>query len=327
MAKNKGAVSSSINIAARLLIVCLAVAALVALVFTVTKNPIAEGEKQRKEDSIRMLFADAASFEAIPLKADGVNEAFRVENAEGAVIGFCVDYTGTSEYGGDVNMMIAVTPNGKVSGVKIISHSETYMDRYTDDNGFYTGVSKPYGADVSSGATLSYRAIRNAILAVEEICATNGFLSAPAPEAPPAEGEEQPETPEEPAPETVLYEAEMRQFFANGASFLRQNNKEGGGVEAVYDVRDAEERALGYCVVYLSAQGYRGNIKLLMACEPTGGVSAVRVLENYDEHMGFYTDENGLYDLDTTASASSQTYHAVENAIAAVEALSLGGAV
>lgn len=167
---NKSLMHTVVRVALPLLIICLCVSALVALVFGITEGPIAAGERARKEAAIRLIFADAASFdEGTAPKAEGVNAVYTVKNDEGAVIGYCVDYTGTSDYGGDVNMMIGVGANGKVTGLQVISHAETFIDRYTDENGRYTGIDAPRGSDVSAGATLSYNALRNAIEAVEAI--------------------------------------------------------------------------------------------------------------------------------------------------------------
>lgn len=165
---NKKTVWGVCNIALRLLTICLVVAALAALVYAVTFEPIAEGEQARKEAAIRLIFAEADGFEEdTTIQIPGVNAAFAVKDADGAVLGYCVDYTGSSDYGGDVNMMIGVSPEGKVIGLQVLSHAETFIDRYLDDNNCYTGIGKPDGADMSAGATMSYNAIRNAIAAIE----------------------------------------------------------------------------------------------------------------------------------------------------------------
>lgn len=166
--ENNSVLRTVVRVALPLLLICLIVSALVALVYGVTEGPIAEGERTRKEEAIRLIFTDAADFEegTTPTE-EGVNAVYTVKNADGAVIGYCVDYTGTSDYGGDVNMMIGVGTDGKVTGLQVISHAETFIDRYTDEKGCYTGIDKPRGEDLSAGATLSYNALRNAIEAVE----------------------------------------------------------------------------------------------------------------------------------------------------------------
>ena len=165
---NKKTVWGVTNIALRLLVICLAVAALTALVYAVTKDPIAQGERARKEEAIRLIFTEADRFtEDASIVLDGANAVYAVLDANGKQLGYCVDYTGSSDYGGAVNMMIGVGNGGKVTGLQVISHAETFIDRYLDDNSRYTGIGEAYGADLSAGATMSYNAIRNAIDAVE----------------------------------------------------------------------------------------------------------------------------------------------------------------
>ncbi len=168
MANNKSALHI-VSVGARLLAVCLVVAALVALVFAVTKDPIAKGEQERKESAIREIFPACATFEEKDVKADGVNAVFCVYDQNKNLLGYCVDYTGKSDYGGDVAMMIGVDAADNVTGVQIISHSETFIDRYLNDKKMYTGVGEERGADLSAGATLSYNAIRNAMEAVSAL--------------------------------------------------------------------------------------------------------------------------------------------------------------
>ena len=153
----------------RLLAICLAVAALTAAVFAVTKGPIESGEKSRKEEAMRLFFPALASYEEETCDAAGVNALYRVTDKDGKALGWCVDFSGNSDYGGEVAMMIGVTPEGNVSGLQVISHSETFIDRYLDKDGCYTGVSAAWGSDLSAGATLSYNAIRGAMEAVENL--------------------------------------------------------------------------------------------------------------------------------------------------------------
>ena len=106
---NKKTVWGVASIALRLLVICLVVAALTALVYAVTKDPIAEGERARKEDAIRLIFTDASGFTPdTGVVFDGVNAVYAVTDASGKHLGWCVDYTGNSDYGGAVNMMIGV---------------------------------------------------------------------------------------------------------------------------------------------------------------------------------------------------------------------------
>ena len=95
--ENKKSALHIAAVGAKLLVICLVVAALVALVHAVTKDPIDKGEQKRKQDAIEAIFPAVASFEQQEgVTADGVNAVYRVYDADKNLLGFCVDYTGKS---------------------------------------------------------------------------------------------------------------------------------------------------------------------------------------------------------------------------------------
>ena len=308
-----------LNVTWRLLVICLAVAALVALVFEITKGPIADGEITRKEEAVRAIFPETDTMEEgkTQLKDDRVNAVYDVKNAAGVFIGWCVDYVGTSEYGGDVSMMIGVAPNGKVVGLQVISHAETFIDRYTDDKGMYTGIGQPYGADISAGATMSYNALRQAIDAVEDLFAD--LVKIPSADAPAEDA---------PVLQSAFSEAEVTMFFDNVASFSEPNVVFVSPVKAVCVVKDDEADVLGHCVKISAKGGRNGRIELLVARADSGDVIGVQVLEHYENSMEFYVDQNGCFDLTQDVQAGATvTYNAIRDAVAVVKDLDLGGAV
>ena len=323
MAKNKQAVLAVFNVTWRLLVICLAVAALVALVFEITKGPIAEGEITRKKEAVRAIFPESDTMEEgkTQLKDSRVNVVYDVADADGIFIGWCVDYVGTSEYGGDVSMMIGVDPNGKVVGLQVISHAETFIDRYTDDKGMYTGIGLPYGVDISAGATMSYNAVRNAITAVEELFADLVKVVPPVTDEP---GEAE----DDPALQSAFSEAEVTMFFDNVASFSEPSVAFNSPVRAVCVVKDDEADVLGHCIKISAGGGRNGRIELLVARADSGDVIGVQVLEHYENSMEFYVDENGCFDLAQDVQVGATvTYDAIRAAVAVVKNMDLGGAV
>ena len=312
---NKKTIWSVCNIGLRLLIICLAVAALTALVYAVTEKSIAEGERARKEDAIRLIFADAADFAEDPtVVGEGVNAAYAVTDAAGVSLGWCVDYTGNSQYGGDVSMMIGVTPNGKVNGVQVIGHAETFIDRYLDEKKRYTGIDQPRGGDLSAGATMSYEAIRNAMEAVENIFR---MRTADAGER----------------GETVLFgEADIQLLFADAADFSESLAVDMERVNGVCVVRNAAREVLGHCVHY-TAKGYRDGNEMLLAVDAQGQVNGVLLLRCGDTLMHTYLDEHGCYTgvaeprYADAVAGSTQSYTAIRTAMETVEAMRLGGAL
>lgn len=305
---NKKTVWGVTNIALRLLVICLAVAALTALVYGVTKDPIADGERKSKEAAIRNIFADYGSSEEIELAADGFQAVYAVYDASAAHIGWCVDYVGTSDYGGDVSMMIGVGTDGRVNGVQVINHAETFIDRYLDGKNCYTGIGQPHGADLSAGATMSYNAIRNAITAVEERFATE--LGAPAP-----------------APVTARFERDdVTLLFAGAADWSEEVAVEASRVNGVRRVKNGDGTVLGHAVHYSATGGYYGGAEMLLSVDTAGEIS-VLLLDYADDRMSLYLDEQDRYNGADAEAMASKSYQMIRSAISAVEALQLGGAV
>ncbi len=145
-----------IKTALPLLIICTVTAILLATVNALTVPTISENERLQKEEAIKFLIPDLTEFKEIDAP-DGINALYEVKCSDGK-LEYCADVTSKSRYGGDVSMMVAVFHDGNAS-VKIISHSETYIDRYLDSDGKYSG------ADAIAGATYSYEAISDGIKA------------------------------------------------------------------------------------------------------------------------------------------------------------------
>lgn len=150
------------KIALPLTVICVVCACLLALVNGFTSKVISANEMKKKEEAVKNLVDDFKSFEVYETeKDDGVNEVYLVTKNDGTKV-FCVDVTSVSKYGGDVNMMVSVSADGEALDAQVISHSETFISKYTDSNGKYTKI------DCISGATYSYNAISDAMKIASE---------------------------------------------------------------------------------------------------------------------------------------------------------------
>lgn len=158
------------------------------LVYEVTKEPIARTEEQAKKEEWQAVFSDVSLGEFKPVDVDQdaadktVSEldikATVDEVCEAADEGYVVTVTDKEGYGGDIKITVGVTKDGTVSGVSILSISETaglgmrateakfqeqYVGKTTDK--FY--VSKDGGEgepiDAISGATITSRAFTGAV--------------------------------------------------------------------------------------------------------------------------------------------------------------------
>ena len=103
--------------------ICLVVSALLAGTNALTKGPIAENELKKAQDAMFAVCPDAVSFEG----SKGLElEAYKAIGESGEVIGLAIPVAAKG-YGGDVSVMVGISSvdGGMVTGVEILSHSET----------------------------------------------------------------------------------------------------------------------------------------------------------------------------------------------------------
>lgn len=119
-----------IKYAVILFIITAVSAALLASVNMLTEGKIAENAVAAENAALREVMADAADFEpvdeAITALSDesGIGAVYTAKNESGEKIGYCVKMS-RNGYGGEILSVIGVSNEGLVTGVSIISHSET----------------------------------------------------------------------------------------------------------------------------------------------------------------------------------------------------------
>lgn len=162
-----------------LFVICLVATALLGLTNDVTAPIIEELAIETEMKSRQIVFADAASFGEAN-EVDGASVVAALDE-NGEVIGHVVVNIAKG-YGGDISVMTGVDAEGKVTGVNILSHSETaglgakateqsFRDRFI---GLIEGitVSKDKAGensiDALTGATITSRAVVNAVNAAIE---------------------------------------------------------------------------------------------------------------------------------------------------------------
>ena len=138
------------------------------LVYEVTKEPIARTEEQAKKEAWQTVFSDVSleDFKAVDVDKEAADE------------GYVVTVTDKEGYGGDIQITVGVTKDGTVSGVSILSISETaglgmrateakFQEQYVGKNTDKFYVSKDGGEgepiDAISGATITSRAFTGAV--------------------------------------------------------------------------------------------------------------------------------------------------------------------
>lgn len=104
--------------AAILFIICVVVAAALAGTNALTKDRIAQAALAKAEESRMVVLPGAESFEEA---ADG---SHYIGKAGGDTVGYVFE-TESKGYGGTVRVMTGISAEGDITGVVILSHSET----------------------------------------------------------------------------------------------------------------------------------------------------------------------------------------------------------
>ena len=172
-----------LRIGGTLLLICAIVALVLSFVNTVTQDKIAQNETEQKRTAMVELFgSDKIEYTELDrLESDGerVEAVYRVAE-DGSTVGYSVLVLSPG-FGGDVQLMVAVTADKTVIGVKIVSMSETPgLGTRVDDADYlsqYAGVTAGLSAsevDMISGATKSSKAVLNGV--VDALAALDGHL-------------------------------------------------------------------------------------------------------------------------------------------------------
>ena len=112
-----------IILSAVLLVISLVVALLLAFTNTITREKIAENTLNEQKQARREVLSDATEFVYVNYRKGNVASVFEGRNGTD-VIGWCVNIT-PSGYGGEIDLMVGISADMKISGIKVVSNSET----------------------------------------------------------------------------------------------------------------------------------------------------------------------------------------------------------
>ena len=193
------------NTTVLLAITLVAVTAL-AFVYELTKEPIARAEQQAKAEAYGAVYAQAASFDTVEgaagrlsafnaSRTDGssVEECLAACDANGNVLGYVLTAASSKGYGGEIKLLVAVTPDEHVIDFKILAHNETpglgdnagkepFRAKIRGKDAAHLIVTKDQGntddVQAMTGATISSRAVtrgvKSAVAAVSSYLADGG---------------------------------------------------------------------------------------------------------------------------------------------------------
>ncbi len=151
-----------------LFIVCGLSAASLAVMNGITKEPIARYEKQKQEEALRAVFPQADEF--ANTQPDKVWDALRGGRRIGRVF-----KTREQGYSGPITLMFGLDSSGAVTGLRVLSHTETpglgakiredkFTDKFKAKRPEQLRIDKDGGQiDAITGATISSRAVTRAM--------------------------------------------------------------------------------------------------------------------------------------------------------------------
>ena len=193
MAKKKSGVL--VNTIA-LLAVTFVCVTLLAVVNQITRGPIEQAEIDARAQAYSAVYPSAPGFaeventrEILDSSAEllansgysgcSINDVLSVTDNSGAVQGYVVSATSPSGYGGDLQIAVGITKEGKLTGFDVISHSETpgfgakstepeFKSQFAGKPALKLSYSKTGAAsetefDAISGATITSGAVEEAV--------------------------------------------------------------------------------------------------------------------------------------------------------------------
>ena len=171
-----------------LTVICLVISAALAFTNDITKDRIAEINRQNQETAMSEIFSDS-KFEEKELKAEGEKVKYYIASKDGAIIGY-VFTTSEIGYGGAVEVMTGVSNEGKVTAVKVISCADEtpglgqsakdnpeFLNQFEGKSGAIS-TEKNAEIDALTGATITTNAVIkdvNEALRYYEIIAKEGL--------------------------------------------------------------------------------------------------------------------------------------------------------
>lgn len=169
-----------------LLTISVVVALLLAFTNSITKDKIAANKIKEQNVAKQEVLAAATQFEETEFSDETglVKAVYQGKDGSGNPVGWCVSVT-PSGYGGELDLMVGVFPDGTISGMKVVSLSETaglgakaaepaFSSQFTGKpaDGSLTviksGTPKENEIMAISGATITSRAVKDGVNAAAQ---------------------------------------------------------------------------------------------------------------------------------------------------------------
>ena len=160
-----------------LTLICLIISGALAFTNSVTEPVISKAAKEREENARNEMIPDADGFELVPI--DGLPPTIREVYVSINNVGY-IFMISISGYGGDMRIICAIDPGGRLIASSAVEHNETkgigarvaesaFSDQFGGKDERLDGVEAITGATISSNAYIN--AIRDAFAAFEILTA------------------------------------------------------------------------------------------------------------------------------------------------------------
>ena len=176
-----------------LLLITAVVAGMLGAVNAVTKDRIAAlNEEKQRTAMAAVLEAESYDALALPVGCDGTVAAAYRASVSGETVGYVIEVL-PAGFGGPVDLMVGVDTDLVVTGVSVISHSETsglgavaaqknakgiaFRDQFIGESGTLSVTKDGGTVDALTGATITSRAVTdgvNAALSCAELLTEGG---------------------------------------------------------------------------------------------------------------------------------------------------------
>lgn len=121
--------STFINMLLSLALICLVSAGLLAFVYKITKEPIAQAEQAKQKDAIEKVVAgfnnNPADEKTEVTISDGSKFAVFPAKKDGEIIGVAIEANTTKGFSGEIKVMVGFDINGKILNYSVLQHAET----------------------------------------------------------------------------------------------------------------------------------------------------------------------------------------------------------
>jgi electron transport complex protein RnfG len=238
---------------------------LIGLTYTVTAGPLEMQRGELEGGAVRELLPATHRTSDVDLEEDStLSHLVRCYDAGDEFIGYVFTAV-TSGFAGDIEMMVALNPQGVIEGLQVIEHSETagigdgigeewFAEMFVGRSGMLfssSNATDPQEIDVITGATISTDAI------IRGVNDASAYISGE--EAPADVGQV----------EETVYGIDATEFWPNAQETQRID------MEIIYD---ATGEVSGY-IFYVSPQGYN-RIDMAVAIDNQGVIVGVQILHH-----------------------------------------------